>query len=138
MKAQTYTLSNYKQIPQITSLPEEQLEAIQVVGSVFPFETTYLIVNELIDWSDVTNDPVFKITFPQKYMLSEEHYKSMKIILDHSDDKAIIESMAELIRHELYPLSDKKSQDNVFEVIICEQQNRIRFFKGFQSTFFMN
>jgi hypothetical protein len=51
------------------------------VGNVLPFKTNNYVVNELINWDNLDNDPMFKLTFPQKGMLSEEHYKAMKIVL---------------------------------------------------------
>jgi hypothetical protein len=103
MEPQTYTLGNYKSIPQINALSAAQLEAIEVVGNVFPFNACSLIVEELIDWNNSNNDPLFKITFPQKDMLNDEHYKAMKIVLDHHGNKAAIKRMVDLIRSELDP-----------------------------------
>jgi hypothetical protein len=120
MKSKAYTLSNYKSIPQISALSAAQLEAIEVVGNIFPFSACYSVVNELIDWNNISNDPVFKITFPQKEMLSDEHYKAMKIVLDHRGDKTAIKRMADLIRREL----DRSSKGSkILEVQACVNQN---------------
>ena len=48
----SYTLRNFKSIPQIQKLPEAQIEAIEVVGRIFPFKTNNYVVDELIDWQD--------------------------------------------------------------------------------------
>jgi hypothetical protein len=121
MKLKAYTLSNYKSIPQIRVLSAAQLEAIEVVGNIFPFSACYSVVEELIDWNNVNNDPVFKITFPQKEMLNEEHYKAMKIVLDHQGDKKAIKRMADLIRRELDPGS---KGSKILEVQACVNQNK--------------
>ncbi len=39
---------------------------IKVVASVFPFRTNNYVVEELIDWTKVPNDPIFQLTFLQK------------------------------------------------------------------------
>ena len=44
----------------------------QVVGHVLPFRVNSYVVDELIDWSRVPDDPIFRLTFPQAEMLSAE------------------------------------------------------------------
>ncbi|HRG00523.1 MAG TPA: lysine 2,3-aminomutase [Bacteroidia bacterium] len=116
MKLQSYSLHNYKNIPQIAKLSPQQIEAIVVVGNVLPFKTNNYVVNELINWDDIDNDPMFKLTFPQKGMLSEEHYNAMKIVLDHSNNKDEIKKMANIIRNELNPHPAGQLEHNVPEI----------------------
>jgi KamA family protein len=103
MKLQSFSLHNFRSIPQIDKLSSSQIEAIEVVGNVLPFKTNNYVVNELIDWNNLDNDPMFKLTFPQKGMLSEEHYQAMKYVLDHTKDKDEIKTMANTLRSELNP-----------------------------------
>ena len=65
MKLATYSLHNFKSISQFNKLNSKQIEAIEVVGNVLPFKTNNYVVNELINWDDLENDPMFKLTFPQ-------------------------------------------------------------------------
>lgn len=116
MKLQSYSLHNYKNIPQIDKLSPEQIEAIEVVGSVLPFKTNNYVVNVLINWDNIDNDPMFKLTFPQKGMLSDEHYKAMKIVLDHTKNKDEIKHMANIIRNELNPHPAGQLEHNIPEV----------------------
>jgi KamA family protein len=103
MKLQTFSLHNFKNIPQIKHLSPAQLEAIEVVGNVLPFKTNNYVVDELIDWNNLDNDPMFKLTFPQKSMLGAEHYKAMKFVLDNTKEKDEIKTMANTLRNELNP-----------------------------------
>lgn len=116
MKLQSYSLHNYKNISQIKNLSAEQIEAIEVVGNVLPFKTNNYVVNELIDWNNLENDPMFKLTFPQKGMLSREHYKAMKIVLDHTSNKDEIKKVAMAIRNELNPHPAGQIEHNTPEV----------------------
>lgn len=116
MKLQFFSLHNYKNIPQINKLSPEQIEAIEVVGSVLPFKTNNYVVNVLINWDDIDNDPMFKLTFPQKGMLSEEHYNAMKIVLDHTTKKDEIKNMANIIRNELNPHPAGQLEHNIPEI----------------------
>src|SRR5690606_4067465 len=44
--------------------------AHRAVAAVFPFRTNAYVVDELIDWSAASDDPIFRLTFPQPGMLS--------------------------------------------------------------------
>lgn len=116
MKLQSYALHNYKNIEQIGKLSAEQIEAIEVVGNVLPFKTNNYVVNELINWDNLENDPMFKLTFPQKEMLNKEHYKAMKIVLDHTNNRDEIKIMANIIRHELNPHPAGQVEHNVPQI----------------------
>lgn len=96
-------LHNYKTLPQIANLPEDLIEAIDVVGSVLPFKTNNYIVENLIDWNNVPNDPIFVLTFPLKGMLRPHHYERVKQIIKSGASKAEIKAVADEIRLELNP-----------------------------------
>ena len=46
-------------------------EAVEVVSTVFPFRTNAYVMDELIDWSRVPDDPFYQLTFGQKDMLAQ-------------------------------------------------------------------
>ncbi|MHB9056442.1 MAG: KamA family radical SAM protein [Paludibacteraceae bacterium] len=99
----TYTLSNYKTIPQIAGLSNEMIEAIEVVGRILPFKTNNYLVNELIDWTEINTDPMFTLTFPRREMLETRQYNAIKKMLDENADKAILDKKIHEIRMELNP-----------------------------------
>jgi KamA family protein len=100
---QPFTLRNFHQIPQISRLSAAQIEAIEVVGRVFPFKTNNYVVDELIDWENVPNDPVFILNFPQKEMLTPEQYDKIAGLLKKKAGKDEIDEAAMKIRWELNP-----------------------------------
>ena len=116
MKLQSYSLHNYKNIPQVEFLSPARMEAIEVVGNVLPFKTNNYVVDELINWDDLENDPMFKLTFPQKEMLCDEHYDMMKIALTHAKSRDEIKRVAMIIRNELNPHPAGQVEHNVPEV----------------------
>ena len=103
MTYKSYLLHNYKTIPQIDRLSEESIEAIDVVGSVLPFKTNNYVVDNLIDWDNAQNDPIFILTFPQKEMLRPHHYERMLETINRGASKAEIKDVANEIRLELNP-----------------------------------
>ena len=47
----SYTLSNFRQLPQIQQLSEEKQFEMEVVGNVLPFKANNYVVEQLIDWN---------------------------------------------------------------------------------------
>jgi KamA family protein len=104
MKYKAYTLKNYSTLPQVqSSLTKEEIDAIRVVGNVLPFKANNYIVEELIDWNNLPNDPIFQLTFPQKEMLSQKHFQEMEKALKDNYSKADLKAVANKIRYELNP-----------------------------------
>ena len=86
-KYRAYNLNNYKELPQISKLAPQDIEAIDVVGRVLPFKANNYVVEELIDWENIPNDPMFTLTFPRKEMLSVSHYNQvLKLINADTND----------------------------------------------------
>ena len=98
----SYTLANFRQLPQIQKLGEAKQFEMEVVGNVLPFKTNNYVVEQLIDWNNIPNDPMFVLTFPQKGMLIPEHYSKMEASLRKGDKKEI-QNTANEIRLQLNP-----------------------------------
>jgi len=99
----TYTLANFRELPQIQKMSEEKKIEMEVVGNVLPFKTNNYVVEQLIDWNDIPNDPMFVLTFPQKEMLLSNHYDQMASTLKKTTDKKEIQEVANQIRLQLNP-----------------------------------
>jgi len=99
----SYTLMNFRTIPQIQQMSEETQFQMEVVGNVLPFKTNNYVVEQLIDWDNVPNDPMYVLTFPQKGMLIPEHYDKMASTLRSGADKKEIARVANDIRLQLNP-----------------------------------
>ncbi len=113
MEYKAYLTQNFKTTPQIKHLSDEQVQAIEIVSSVLPFKTNNYVVEELIDWSKVPDDPMFIGTFPQKDMLIPEHYKRMEALFKNGADKAEIKREADKIRLQLNPHPAGQLEHNV-------------------------
>ncbi len=113
MNYKSYTLRNYKDIPQIAALKKDELFNIEVVGSVLPFKTNNYFVDELIDWDSPLDDPMFRLNFPQKEMLKPEQFMKMAALIGGGADKAEIAEAANAIRMELNPHPAGQMEKNV-------------------------
>jgi KamA family protein len=108
-----WTLKKLKDIPQVnTYLSKGEIRDIEVVSSVLPFKVNNFVVNELIDWTNVPNDPIFQLTFPQRDMLTEEHYKLVDEALSNNMGKLEFTKLVKNIRNQLNPHSSAQV-DNI-------------------------
>jgi KamA family protein len=111
-KLTIYTKSNIHKIWQLYRLPEQLLQDMRVVAHIFPFKTNNYVLDELINWEQVPNDPIFRLNFPQKGMLLPKHFVKMKQTLEQDDKEKIVE-VANKIRLELNPNPAGQKNHNV-------------------------
>lgn len=76
---------------------------MEIVAAVLPFKSNSYVVNELIDWENFEQDPIFKLTFPVREMLSEEHFRSIEQALDSNMESNQFKSLCHKISLELNP-----------------------------------
>ena len=65
-------------------LSPEQRDTIAVHSAVLPFRTNSYVLDELIDWASVPDDPMFQLVFPQPGMLSRVHERQARDLLAHA------------------------------------------------------
>jgi KamA family protein len=102
-KCKLFGLKNFRQIPQINNLTDEQIFDIEVVARVLPFRTNNYVLDELIDWRNIPNDPLYILNFPQKDMLKTHHYDRIAALLESGAHEDQISLVANQIREELDP-----------------------------------
>jgi len=112
-KYKAYSLRNFKQIPQIQGLPPTHIRAIEVVGQVLPFRSNNYVVNELIDWVQAPDDPIFRLTFPQPGMLAPQHYRRIDGLTARGADRKEVNEAANNIRRQLNPHPAGQLKHNV-------------------------
>lgn len=98
-----YNLPALERLPQLERLSAEERFAIRVVGQVLPVRCNNYVVEELIDWEQVPDDPIFRLTFPQRAMLSEEHFNCVADQLRAGADPAALARVADAVRRDLNP-----------------------------------
>lgn len=99
----SYALHNYQTIPQISSLPDELIRDVEIVGRVLPFKTNNYVVDELIDWDHVETDPIFTLNFPRRGMLEKRHFSAVEKLVDEDADREVIDQKIQQIRLSLNP-----------------------------------
>lgn len=102
-KYKTYTRRNFRKLPQMQRFSEDELFAMEVVANVLPFKCNNYVIDELIDWNRVPDDPMFQLTFPQRDMLRQHHFEKMARELKNDLSKDRVRVVADEIRRELNP-----------------------------------
>jgi len=98
-----YTNRNIHTIEQFKTLPDDILAAIQVVSKVLPFRASNYVVNELIDWSNVPEDPIFQLVFPQPGMLAHEAFNKIEKLMSEGAPDSTIAAAVTLIQDRMNP-----------------------------------
>ena len=101
-KYQSFSLQNWRLIPQASSMEEKDRFAIDVVGRVLPFKTNNYVTDELIRWDALQDDPIFTLNFPRREMLVAEHFNQVERLMSEGN-AAKLNDAVEKIRMELNP-----------------------------------
>lgn len=115
MKYRAFQVHNFRNIPQIKALSDEEIKNIEIAGNVFPFKVNNYVIDELIDWNNYSSDPIFRLTFPQKGMLEDKDFATMKKALDENVDRKELKLIADSIREKLNPHPAGQMELNVPE-----------------------
>lgn len=97
-----YGLRNIDELPQLKNLSEKTRFALKVVSHILPFRTNNYVVEELIDWDNIPDDPIYQLTFMQKDMIDEESFSLMADALKRNNQSEI-QTVAKQLRNKLNP-----------------------------------
>ncbi len=84
-------------------LAPELLRSLQVMAEILPFKANRYVVDELIDWEKVPDDPIFQLTFPNRAMVPEETYACMDDVLRSDPDAETLKMVGIILRNGLIP-----------------------------------
>jgi KamA family protein len=101
-----FTLFHRDQLDQIEPLrhlPRDTVEGIRTVSHVLPFAVNSYVINELIDWTRVPDDPIFQLTFPQREMLAAADFDRMEALVRGNAPRNIVKAAAREIQFAMNP-----------------------------------
>ena len=102
-KLRVYGRKDLDNIPQVSALPLDQRIAMKAVSAVLPFRVNRYVVEQLIDWSKVPDDPMFQLTFPQRGMLEPDDLKTMESLIRKGAPESEVRAAALAIQMRLNP-----------------------------------
>jgi len=102
-KLRVFTLANFRQIPQLKRLSRTDQQALEAVARVLPFRVNNYVIEELISWEDVPEDPMYRLTFPQAGMLSQQDFSRMYRLVGNGASPEKLQQAASRIQSRLNP-----------------------------------
>jgi KamA family protein len=90
-------------IPQLQHLEPDEIHAIRVVSSVLPFRVNRYVMEELVRWEDVPDDPIYQLTIPQREMLDEGDFERISELVRGGARRREIRAAAREIQVKMNP-----------------------------------
>jgi KamA family protein len=98
-----YTAKHLDDLLRRAGLGDEERLRIRAVATVLPFRTNAYVVDQLIDWSAIPDDPIYRLVFPQADMLPEPDVTRLAGLLHADAPNAEIQTAAREVRMRLNP-----------------------------------
>lgn len=98
-----YTRQSISQARQWQWMPAHLQEAVQVVSHVLPFRANEYVMEQLIDWSNIPDDPIYRLVFPHRDMLHADEYEALRDLVLFKKDDAAIARQVHAIRMRMNP-----------------------------------
>lgn len=111
-----FTHQNVEGIPQLFRLPREELDTLRAVAAVLPFRVNEYVLENLIDWDSIPDDPIYQLTFPQRGMLPEEDFDRMLDLVRQGASEGEKEKAVREIQMRLNPQPSGQRDLNVPQV----------------------
>jgi len=108
-----YGREDIDRIPELQSLSSTQLNAMKAVSAVLPFRVNRYVIEDLIRWSNIPDDPIFQLTFPQAEMLEPSDFDRMYRLVSSGATEQQIHAAAREIQCRMNPHPSGQQQLNV-------------------------
>jgi KamA family protein len=110
---EVYTKHTVGQIPQLSALPADLRHEVEVLAQVLPFRVNRFVLDELVDWTAVPDDPMFRLLFPQRDMLDPSDFRKMSDAVSRGAGRDERERIAWSVRQHLNPHPAGQQEHNV-------------------------
>ncbi len=134
-KFQALTARNLDSITEYGNVSGDDLFAMRVVSSVLPFRTNRYVIEHLIDWDRIPDDPLYQLVFPQRGMLADEDFGRVADLMVREAPRPEIERAVADIRAKLNPhpagqreFNIPSEEDEVFEGLQHKYRETVLFF----------
>lgn len=103
MQTRTYTERSWEQIPQLKHLPKDLCDGMRTVAKVLPFRVNTYVLEHLIDWDRVPDDPLFRLVFPQPSMLEASDFSTVQSLVSQPGDLQQLNTAVHEIHQRMNP-----------------------------------
>ena len=98
-----YQARDIDKIPQLQNLSHEELTSLKAVSAVLPFRVNNYVIEELIDWQNIPNDPIYQLTIPQPEMLQTDDLHRLSGLIRDQAPRHELQAEARLIQMRMNP-----------------------------------
>lgn len=100
-------------LPQLAGVDPDIKRDISVVSAVLPFKVNNYVIDELIDWSNIPNDPIYRLTFPHREMLPSDQFEHISKLMETQAPRSDINAAVQEARAALNPHPGDQLSANV-------------------------
>ena len=104
---------NFRGISQLSRLSKKLLFDIEVAAQVFPFKVNNFVLDNLIDWDSAPDDPLFRLVFPARDMLTPQDFEAVADALMRDAPAAELRFTVARIRAQLNPHPAGQVESNI-------------------------
>lgn len=102
-KLQTFDRRHIDSLPQLERFSPEDRLMMKAVAAVLPFRVNNYVLEELIDWDAVPDDPIYQLLFPQPGMLDPADFQRMMALVRSGASQSDVDGAAREIQWRLNP-----------------------------------
>ncbi|MDI9311419.1 MAG: lysine 2,3-aminomutase [Limnohabitans sp.] len=99
----SYNHNSFKNTYYYEQLPEKEKQTFDILTRVFHFKANNYVLENLIDWKKVPNDPIYKLLFPQKEMLPAHDYALLQELVIRDINKEQLETFIKRVQQKMQP-----------------------------------
>jgi len=112
-KMVVYTPRDLDNLGKLKGIDDKLIFEMKVVSEVLPFRVNNYVIDQLINWNNVPNDPIFQLTFPQKGMLKDIYFELVAKSITECWSKEQHKELIRNIRLELNPHPAGQLEKNI-------------------------
>ena len=99
----SFTRKDLDRLGEFMNIPQDIINQVKIASLVIPFRTNEYVINELINWEQIPNDPIFILNFPLREMLHYNHYSKLQKAVEEGSSKNELKSILNQIHNQLNP-----------------------------------
>ena len=98
-----YTAKHLDTLTERAGLPADTRLAVRAIATVLPFRTNTYVTEQLIDWANAPDDPIYRLVFPQPDMLPAGDVDRLSAALAAGVPDTEVRRLAHEVRMRLNP-----------------------------------
>src|ERR1700759_5013934 len=98
-----YTAKHLDTLTERAGLPADTRLAVRAGATVLPVRTNTYVTEQLIDWPNAPDDPIYRLVFPQPDMLPADDVDRLSAALSSGAEAAEVKKLAHEVRMRLNP-----------------------------------